>query len=91
MSHPCLIPTEYHEKNSPQKCKEQKKISEPFDAIDIKSMDANDYLARVIKQAKEMPDIFVADLTSKNGSRQPPAASSGHQLLTSQHQVATSS
>lgn len=32
---------------------------------EIESMDASDYLARVIKQAKGMPDIFVADTKPK--------------------------
>ena len=61
MSHPCLsVPSTFRRDDSqneePSTANKRARIA--FD--DIESMDASAYLAGVVKEAKQMPDIFVA-------------------------------
>lgn len=62
MSHPCLsVPSTFRSDDSQEdgNPKANKRARVGFD--DIESMDASAYLAGVIREAKQMPDIFVAN------------------------------
>jgi survival of motor neuron protein-interacting protein 1 len=68
MSHPCLpVPVDYRHKKRRRGDRtpaEEPPTNEEIVFDDIESMDATEYLSRVVKEAKKMPDIFVSPTSS---------------------------